>query len=418
VRKVYLHKIVVDKMWGKLALMLSVIFFLYLGDAIVSDWAPVYMQETLGGSLLMGLMMSFSSLVGFAADLVLPQLFRKVTERRMVMLAISSVFMAAGVYLWTTHFPLIALFLLGMGIWGLYYEFLNFGLSSFVVKIAPLSSRSGVWSVIGVVSSIAYCIGPLIGSWLFLWRGNLVIIFVYAALALIAYVVWLAVGIKDKKKAVEEKEESEGFNLLEEVEYWRVLFHHVWPILLVSYILGIVDATFWTTGVVLSDVLSKQSWLGGFLLPAFTLPAIFLGIVVARMGIYKGKKKMAEKFMLLSGVLMAAIGFVDSPAAIVFLALLVGVMISMAWTLVSAVYSDILARMGKEQKHLMGMSSSMTNLAYITGPVMAGVMANSIGEKQTMMWIGAAVALAAFVLLFVTPKKLKLPQTEMAEWKD
>jgi MFS family permease len=74
--------------------------------------------------------------------------------------------------------------------------------------------------------------------------------------------------------------------------------------------------------------------------------------------------------------------------------------------------------MGKEQKHLMGMSSSMVNLSYITGPVVAGFLANSIGEQKTMMWVGIFVATIALVLLFVTPKKLKLPQMEMAEWKD
>jgi MFS family permease len=418
VRNEYLQRIFKDTVWGKLAVMLAVLFFLYLGDAIISDWVPTYTQEALGGSLMMGLMMSFSSLVGFAADLILPQLFRKVAERRMVMLAISSALMTAGVFLWTTHFPLVSLFLLGMGIWGLYYEFLNFGLSSYVAKIAPITARSGVWSVIGVVSSIAYCLGPLIGSWLFVWQGNVVIIFVYASLALIAYSVWLAVGIGAKKEVVSEKKGSEGFHLMEEVGYWKVLFEHVWPILLVSYVLGVVDATFWTTGVVLSDALVKNNWLGGLFLPAYMLPAIFIGFVVVRLGIYKGKKKMAEKFLLVSGLLTVGLGVVNSIAAMVVLALLIGVMTSVAWPLVNAVYSDILARMGKEQKHLMGMSSSMVNLSYITGPVIAGLLANTLGERKTMMWVGIFVSLIALILLFVTPKKLKLPQSVMAEWKD
>jgi MFS family permease len=407
-----------DTVWGKLAVMLSVIFFLYLGDAIISDWIPVYMQETLGGSLWMGLMMSFSSLVGFAADLVLPQLFAKVAERRMVMLAISSVLMTAGVFLWTTHFPLVALFLLGMGIWGLYYEFLGFGMSSYVARIAPVTDRSGVWSVVGVISSIAYCIGPLIGSWLFLWKGNLMIIFVYASLALVAYVVWLAVGFRAKKEVEVENKVVERFDIVEEIGYWRVLFGHVWPILLVSYLLGIVDATFWTTGVVLSDSLLKNGLLGGLFLPAYTLPAIFLGFVVVRMGVYKGKKKMAEKFLLMAGLFMAGLGLISSTLAMVLLALLIGAMTAVAWPLVNAVYSDILTRMGKEQKHMMGMASSMVNLSYITGPVIAGLLANTLGEKMTMMWVGIFVSFIALILLFVTPKKLKLPQAEMAEWKD
>lgn len=399
-------------------MMLGVVFFLYLGDAIISDWAPVYMQETLGGSLLMGLMMSFSSIMGFLADLIFPQLFRKVSERRMVMLAISSVLMTAGVFVWTTHFPMIGLFLLAMGTWGLYYEFLGFGLTSYVSKIAPMPERAGVWSVVGVVKSIAYCIGPLIGSWLFVLQGNVAVIFVYAGMALVSYVIWLAVGLRNKKGTADDDRDTEGFHILEEIGYWKSLFVHVWPILLVSYTLGIVDATFWTTGVVLSDTLVEKSWWGGLFLSGYMLPEIFLGFVVVRLGISKGKKKMAERFLLLSGLLMVCLGFFESPATMVVLAFLVGSMAAIAWPLVNAVYSDILVRMGKEQKHLTGMASSMINLSYITGPVIAGLLANEIGEKKTMMFVGMFVAFVAFILLFVTPKKLKLPQVEITEWKD
>lgn len=416
-RVLLFQKIFKETIWGKVAMMIAVIFFLYLGDAIISDWVPVYMQYTLGGSLMMGLLMSFSSLIGLLADLIFPQLFRKVAERRMVMLAISSVLMTAGVFLWTTHFPLVALFLLGMGIWGLYYEFLNFGLATFVAKNAPVTARSGVWSIIGVAGSIAYCLGPLIGNMLLVWKGNLAIIFVYAGMALVSYTVWLVIGVRKSKEVLEEKEVG-GFNLIEEIGYWKVLFVHVWPILLVSYLLGVLDATFWTTGVVLSDILLKKDWIGGLFLSAYTFPAIFLGFLVARLGIYQGKKKMAEKFLLAAGIFMALLGNVDSIVAMVLIAFLIGVMTSVAWPLCNAVYSDILARMGKEQKHLMGMSSSMINLSYITGPVIAGLLANNIGEQKTMMWMGVFVAILAVILLLVTPKKLKLPQTEISEWKD
>lgn len=414
----YLNRVFKNSVWGKLAMMLGVVFFLYFGDAILSDWIPTYMQETLGGSLFMGLMMSFSSLVGFAADLVFPQLFRKVSERRMVMLAISSVFMTAGVILWTTHFPLVSLFLLGMGIWGLYYEFLGFGLTSYVTKISSITDRSGVWSVIGVVKSIAYCVGPLVGSWLFVWQGNLSVIFVYAGMALVAYVVWMAVGFKEKRPAEETVKDTEGLHILEEIKYWKALFEHVWPILLVSYLFGLLDATFWTTGVVLSDSLVKEHWLGGLFLSAYMLPEVFIGFVVARLGINKGKKKMAERFLLLSGVFMVMLGIVNSAGVTVLMALLIGMATAVAWPLVNAVYSDILARMGKEQKHLTGMSSSMINLSYITGPVIAGLTAQLIGERKTMMCVGLFVILMALVLLVVTPKKIRLPQSEIAEWKE
>lgn len=405
-----------ESVWSKVAGLLAVVFFLYLGDAILSDWIPVYMQNTLGGSLAMGLMMSFSSIVGFGADLIFPQLFKSVSYRKMIVLAVSAVFITAGILLWTTSFVTPAIFLLAMGTWGIYYEFLYFGTSQFVVKAAPIASRSGVWSIIGVFKSIAYSLGPLIGSWLFAWKGNSVIIFVYVLFGLVAYLIWLFMGMKNGKVEREEVE-IEKFNIIEEVDYWIILFEHVWPILLVSLTLGIIDAAFWTTGVVLSDKLVKMNWLAGLFVPAYIVPSIFVGFVVAKMKIFKGKKKLAEIFMLLTGLCTVALGLSASVFWLVFFAFLIGVTTSVAWPMVDAVYSDIANRMGREQKHMLGMSSSTVNLSYITGPVIAGLIASRTGEAGAMMYIGIFVVVISVVLLVVTPKKLKLPQSQIEKWK-
>jgi MFS family permease len=401
--------------WNKMAVMLAVVFFLYFGDAVISEFLPSYIQNSLGGSLIMGLMMSFSSIIGFAADLIFPQLFKKTSSRKMVMLAISSVFVTAGVLIWTTHFVIPAIFLLAMGTWGVYYEFLHFGMSQFVVQTAPTNERAGVWSMISVFKSVAYCVGPLAGTWLYLLKGSTLVILAYAIFALAAYLVWFALGIKNHEMS-EHLNEVDRFNIIEEVGHWVVLFEHVWPILIVSLTLGIVDAAFWTTGVIMSDQLLKQSWLGSFFVSAYILPSVFMGLIVARLGIYKGKKKLSELFMLLSGITMLVFGVTGSVYVLILVAFIIGILTAVAWPLVDAVYSDISSRMGREQKHMMGLSSSTVNLSYITGPVIAGLLASRVGEARTMMYIGIFVVLISIILLMVTPKKLKLPQKDIAQW--
>lgn len=406
-----------DQSYSKIVPMMLVVFFLYFGDAILSEWIPTFMQSKLGGSLAMGLMMSFSSVVGFLADLVFPQLFKKASSRKMVLLAVSSVFITAGILLWTTHFIYPAVFLMAMGVWGLYYEFLNFGLSAYVVKTAASSDRAGVWSVITVFKSLAYCLGPLAGSWLFYWKGDVAIIVVYSLFALIAYVIWLIEGIKNRELKVDHEMEFEKVNILDEVKHWGSLFKHVWPILLVSLVLGIIDAAFWTTGVVMSDNLVSQSWVGSLFVPAYILPSIFVGFLVPKLGIHHGKKKISEIFMMVTGFLLFGLGLGGSVCWLVFLSLLIGVATSFSWPLVEAVYSDILSRMGREQKHMMGLSNSTYNVSYIIGPVIAGLLSNSIGEIGTMKYLGIMVVFVSVILLVVTPKKLKLPQSEIKQWK-
>jgi len=210
----------------------------------------------------------------------------------------------------------------------------------------------------------------------------------------------------------------EKFNIKEEWGYWKVLFVHVWPALLISLTMGLIDATYWTAGAVLSDSLARNDPLGGFFLPAYMLPPVFMGVVLAKWGVYKRKKKIAEMFILLSGVFLACLGLNESVGIMLLLSFFVGMALSVAWPMVDAVYSDILARMGKERKHMVGLSSSTVSVSYIIGPVFSGLVSGWVGERQTFVVLGVFVVIVASVLLFVTPKKLRLPQAEMSEWKD
>ena len=406
-----------DSMWARVLTVSVILFFVYLGDAILSDWVPSFMQVALGGSLFMGLVFSFSSVVGFVTDLIFPQLLRKFKARRLILLAIAANLIFSGILLWTTTWSWLVLFLLAMAVWGVYYELLWFGSAQFVSDNVPTESRSGVWGVLSVFKSLAYFIGPIVGSWLAISRGNMTTVVVAAAMVCVGYVVWVLTSKKEKIHE-QEIEPMEKFDIGEEVGYWKVLFVHVWPVLLISLTMGLIDATYWTTGAVLSDIMAKDGLLGGLFLPAYMLPPIFMGVILAKWGVYKGKKKIAEIFLLFAGVFLALLGLKESLWSMLLLSFLTGVALSIAWPMVDAVYSDILARMGTERKHMVGLSSSTTSLAYIIGPITAGFISSRVGERMTFVVMGVLTVIVAIVLLFVTPRKLRLPQTEMSEWKD
>lgn len=56
--------------------------------------------------------------------------------------------------------------------------------------------------------------------------------------------------------------------------------------------------------------------------------------------------------------------------------------------MIDAVYSDLVARMGRERKHLIGLSSATTSMAYVIGPVAAGLIADTVGELETFFGSG------------------------------
>ena len=395
--------------------MLSVmLFFVYLGDGILSDWVPSFIQSSMNSSLLMGLVISFSSIVGFGADLIFPELLKNLKTKKLILMAIGTSLIFGGVLLWAIRWPILILFLISMAVWGLYYEFLGFGGQQFVSESVPVASRSGAWAILGVFRSLAYFLGPIIGSYVALNQGDSETVWVAVGSVMIGCLLWFFWG-RDRNESV-SAEQVERFSILKEIKHWKALAEHVWPVLLISLVMGVVDATFWTTGTVLSDSLAVKNWLGGMFLPFYTLPMVVVGVIVAKWGIYRGKKKMAEIFMLISGILLSCMPLGNSIYFFLLVSFLTGTALSIAWPLTDAVYSDITSRMGQGGKHMMGLSSSTLSLAYIVGPVLAGLIAQMVGEKMTFSVVGIMMSMVAIVLLLVTPKKLRLPQTEIQTW--
>lgn len=375
---------------------------------------PSFVQASVNSPLLMGLVISFSSIIGFGADLVFPQLLKQVKTRKLILMAIGASLIFSGILLWTIVWPYLILFLMAMAVWGVYYEFLGFSGAQFVAESVPAMARSGAWAIMGVFRSLAYFLGPIIGSYVAINKGDNETVWVAVFCVLIGYVIWIMMGRSSKPSGTLEVVEK--INIVQEIRRWKTLFIHVWPVLTISVIMGLIDATFWTTGTVLSDNLARESWWGGMFLPLYMLPMVLIGVVVARWGIYKGKKKMAEIFMLLAGLFLACIGAVDAIWLLLLVSLLTGSALSIAWPLTDAVYSDIINRMRKEGKHMVGLSSSTLSLAYIVGPILAGGITQMVGEKMTFSVMGIFMALAAIILLLVTPKKLRLPQEEIQTW--
>lgn len=401
--------------WSRLVVICLMLFFVFLGDAVMSDWAPAYIQMTIGSPLLMGLILAFSSVIGFISDLVFPQFLKRVVVSKMMLFAIITSFCFGAVMFSSVFLPAISLFLVGMAVWGVYYEFLGFGSQSFVSSAVPAHFRAGAWSILGAFRGLAYFLGPIIGSGVAIKYGNSQAVLLAMFFTVVGLIIW-TFGVGKKATGSTVVEEETVPNIFVEFKHWVVLLKSVWPIVIIGLMLGLLDATFWTTGTVLSDNLAQKSFWGGMFLPFYELPMIFMGILIARLGIYKGKKKLAELFVLISGILLVFLSLGNSLWLMLVISFLVGVSSSFCWPLKDAVFSDVVNRMGIEGKHMIGLSGSTASLAYILGPIISGVITTIVGEKNTFVVVGMILIIVSLVLLVVTPKKMKLPQGEISGW--
>ena len=401
-------------LWSRVLTLSLVLFFVFLGDAILSFWIPGFVQDSLSSSIAMGFIMSFSSIVGLGADLVLPQLIRGITVRKLLILGIFASLGFSVILLGATANPLIIIFLIGMALWGLYYEFLGFAGQQFVADVVPSKLHSASWAVICTFKNLAYFLGPIVGGWIII-KGNKMPPLTAILFVLIGFFILMASGKKQDRKLVFDVREV---NFFREITHWAVLFKRVWPVITMSVFMGLIDSFFWTVGTIYTEKLANINWLGNMLLPFYTLPSLFMGFIVAKWGIYQGKKRLAEILLLISGILLSFFIFSDSVFWLLLMVFTSSLLLAIVYPLVDGVYSDVIARMGSERRHMIGLSNSTTSLAYIVGPIMAGLIANFVGEKMTFIVIGMLTAFVSGILLLTTPKKLKLPQEEIESWDD
>lgn len=155
-----------------------------------------------------------------------------------------------------------------------------------------------------------------------------------------------------------------------------------------------------------------------FFLPMYQVPALFVGFLLAKWGIHKGKKILTEKLLILAGMFLIGLGFGKTIGLQITMVFFASLAISVAYPLLDGVYSDIVARMGKEKNHLIGLTSSTINVSYVIWPPIAGLICSKVGEMGTFGILGGLVVAVSFILLFVTPKKLRLPQSKIQTWKD
>lgn len=402
-----------DPVWGKLLIFSLIFFFIRLSDSIIAFWAPNQIQNSLNSSIIMGAIISLQSIVGFAADLVFPKILKNVKTRQLVFWAILVSALTSFFLSTASVKPFLAIFIVTMALWGIYYELATFANFQFMCTMVPPQRRAAAWGFAGIFVNLAYFLGPFIAQELLshgilITQGTIVIFLVVALIIL---------SLSKNGRETASELNLENISPLKELAHWAILTKAIWPALCIGLILGIIDATFYTVGAVWTEKLSMVNSWGVWFLPLYLLPSICIGIPLSNWNIENGKKKLAEKFLGISGIFFAGIALYSSIPWQLAMVALASSALAVCYPLLEGVYTDFLTRMGSDKKDMMGLTGSVVNVSYIIWPVFAGIIASKVGERMTFFWLGVVVIIASIVLLLVTPRKLKLPQTEIKTWE-
>ncbi|MEO6728440.1 MAG: MFS transporter [Candidatus Dojkabacteria bacterium] len=397
-------------------IFLATIFLVLFADSIMSYYFPLVVENNINSNTIVGIVMALSSMVGLACDLIFPQLFQKKTWKFLLVAGIIVSITFPIVVNLGIAFASISVFLLASIMWGIYYEFLSFSQQSFVISTESRDSFSKDWGLVSIITGLGSLVGPIVGS--LLVRDTLVnsatIIVALQFMALIFAI--LLISSEKRGKKIEVVEEEIKMSISRELIYWFVLLKRIWPPIVVGLAMTFISASFWTIGPLFGQQILGDSGLDWLIVVIFIIPTIPGAIILSRLKIIKHKKIISEIGLLFSGISMACIFLVQNNIVIVlFLVLLLGLFLSFTWPLNEAVYSDITDRAGDKKLHVTAITRANTSIGYVVGPIMAGFIADKTDYFTAFSIVGLIVLVISALLIVFTPRKLKLPQSKLAE---
>ena len=384
------------------------ILFWSIFDGMTTYVTPLVMTEAGMSKTLMGLIIGSSSVFGAIFDFLMCKIFKHGHFRQIFILMfglcfgyIGALYLAKGV----------GLFLLAMGLWGVYYDLKNFGSYDFVSRFVKAEEHSSSFGLLQVFQAIGYLLAPLFAGMLIQKTvGGMP--FIFSAVFLGVAGLFLLRLFAEEKKGPQEKikicSPYKGF--VHEIKRWRKLDKILLPVLLMIMVLNIMDGFFWTIGPLLAESFANYHQMAGLFMSAYTLPTLLVGWWVGGVTKKFGKKRTSFISLLLGSLVLSLINFVKHPLGVIGIVFTASLAFSLAWPALKAAFADYIKETGKYEKEIEGLEDFYTNLGFIIGPILSGFLADRVGNQMTFSLLGLLGVLLALVLIKITPRKINVLQ--------
>ncbi|HRN85727.1 MAG TPA: MFS transporter [Candidatus Dojkabacteria bacterium] len=388
-------------------------FLIIIADGTMSYVFPIVVEDSLSSNTLMGIIMALSSITGLICDFIFPSLIsRKNSKQLLIACALMALLFPVLSY-FGELFNLVGFFVLASIAWGVYYEFLAFSQQNYIIESDKTKNFTKDWGLLAVLISMMEVIAPILGSTLLVAGG-----LAYPVAVLLMLSVALVILMLQESKSEEDVEiksvSRELVKLIKEFKMWDLLYGRVWQVLLVSFVLQSVFATYWTFGGLFGQQLVGEEGMDWIVIVLYAIPSLIASLLLSKFMIKKNKKKLTQIFLIFGGLILTMLVFARESVYLTgLLILLSSLMFAFAYPLNNAVFSDLGARLGKEKNHLFGMMNAIGSLAFIMIPIALGVLSDTFGYIYAFAFTGAFSMIAGTLLIIKTPRKIRLPQKEI-----
>lgn len=390
-----------------------IVFFINIASEILGYAFPIVVEESVKSNTIMGLIMSLSSITGLLIDFIIPPLISDKNWKQLAILGIClALLFPIGIILGINK-GLIIFFMIASIIWGIYCEVITFAEQNHINDEHKKSNYSREWGKVSLITSIAIIISPIIGSY-FLVSGELKLYVLAIILFLVALCILLLIPVS--RKTVEKQDKNDNsLNIWREIKVWTTISPSIWQVLIVTFLIQSIFASWSIFGGLLGkDLIGlKMGWIP---MSLFALAGLVASFFLSRFIVQQHKKLLTYFALIMGGLLlMYILPLIGNLVLICVVIFFSSFMFDLAYTLNNAVFSDLAARLDKEQNSLFGMENAMGNVAYIVTPIILGVLSDKFDYYHTFMLMGALSFFIGVILIFTTPRKLRLPQKDLNE---
>lgn len=392
-----------------LYLLSVVILFWALFDGIVTYITPIVITDSGMSKTLMGIILGTSSVAGALFDFVACKLFRNTYYKRLFIIMFAICF-AVPLLLFKAHSFLM--FVIAMALWGIYYDLKSIGTFNYVGRFTPKEEHSESFGVLQVFSSIGYLVAPLVVGFLIadsLNWGPFILAWIFLAISVIFFVILMYKTHREEKLILAEL--LPGFierqrDTWSEVIVWGKVGKILFPVLLLTFFLNLADSFFWTIGPLVAESLSGIKQFSGVFMTAYALPPLLVGWIVGSFTRRHGKKRTSFISLFYGSVFLIFFSLIDNPYVLMLDVFAASFFMSMAYPAINGAYADYISETDEYEKEIESLEDFYTNLGYVVGPMMAGFMADQLGDGNTFSLLGFLGATIALVLILITPKNI------------
>jgi len=386
-------------------------FFLAFGDSLISYISPVIIEEHVNNALVLGLIMSTSSVFGIFFDFFSTRFWPNARYNLFLKLTFIT---TIGLPILFLVFPKsVPVFLIGMAIWGAYYEFRGFASYSFIQKHVTKEQHTSSWATLNAFSAIAYLVGPLLAV-LLIEKSESFVLTTALGTFVLALVLYIStkkqIGDKGEKVIVEKEVQR---STLAHIKIVFTLFKSVWHLFAYTFALYMIDAAFWTIGIIYTEELKDTDKLGGFFIVAYMIPSLFTAIIAPKIPKTFSKKRLSFIAGMLAGTTLIFVALSNAVPFVLAVVLLMAIFLDFSLVLNMAVFEDYVSRLGKFGNDMAGVNQAAVSLSYIIGPVLWGWAAEALGYQEAFALSGVLLASVCAACLAAVPRKVHMPQSEL-----